>query len=114
MAQFKQTRFDLETKGISGKAGEKHSVIVLTAKGKRILVEDAHFHTDSSVFLPRDPGAEGNGIDAPRPFSNDAFWDTVKKNYADYVQSAKEGDFVPPSEENAGGKPGTAESAGGL
>ena len=59
MAEFKLTRFDLETKGVSAKAGEKHVVTVLTAAGKRILVEDAHFHTDSSVFLPRDPG-DGN------------------------------------------------------
>jgi hypothetical protein len=114
VAQFKLTRFDFETKGISARAGEKHSVIVLKAKGKRILIEDAHFHTDSSVFLPRDPGAKGSGIEAPRAFSNDAFWDTVRKNNAGYVETAKDGEFVPPTEENEGGKSGIAESAGGL
>lgn len=84
-----------------------HVVTVLTAAGKRILVEDAHFHTDSSVFLPRDPGgASGAGVDAPRPFSNDAFWDSLKPSQSNYVDSAKLGAFVPPEEADGGDDPG--------
>lgn len=122
MAGFKLTRFELETKGVTAKAGEKHVVTVLQGAGKRILVQDAHFHTDSSVFLPRDPGAGGGGILAPRELSNDAFWDEVKKNHAGYVASAKEGEFAPPeaSEEgdgtasDANGASGASEAKGGA
>jgi hypothetical protein len=118
MAEFKRTRFELETKGISAKAGEAHTVTVLRGGGKRILVEDAHFHTDSSVFLPRDPGAGGGGIDAAKPFSNDAFWDAIKKVTPAYVETAKDGEFVPPEEAEEpaepGGKGNAREAAGGL
>lgn len=117
MAEFKLSRFELETKGITAKAGEKHVVTVVQGGGKRILVEDAHFHTDSSVFLPRDPGGGGGGITAPRAFSNDSFWDDVKKNHSAYVDSAKQGEFVPPEEEaegEAGNGATAAKGAGGL
>ncbi len=120
MSEFKLTRFDLESKGVTAKAGEKHVVTVQSAHTKRILVEDAHFHTDSSVFLPRDPangGKGGHGVDEVREFSNDAYWDSIKKNNSGYVETAKQGDFTPPNQDDAAAgktdKP-AAESAGGL
>jgi hypothetical protein len=120
MAGFRLTRFELETKGITAKAGEKHVVTVLKGGGKRILVEDAHFHTDSSVFLPRDPGGGGAGISQPRELSNDAFWEDVKKNHAGYVAAARQTDFEPPEEaeeaeaEGTEAGSGAAAGAGGL
>ncbi len=114
MSEFKLTHFDLETKGVTAKAGEKHVVTVLSSTGKRILVEDAHFHTDSSVFLPRKPKSDGSGVSEPREFSNDAFWDGVKKNHSDYVASAKDGDFIPPEDAKDAGKDSVIKGAGGL
>lgn len=101
MAEFKITRFDLQSKGILAQAGETHKVIVLQTKGKRILVEDTHFHTDSSLFLPAEPEAsEDSGIAKERKFANDDFWNTLKRTQPDYVASAKEGEFIPPEEES--------------
>lgn len=113
MSEFKLTRFELENKGLTLVAGEKHVVRVVTSTGKRIIVEDAHFHTDSSMFLPRDPVASG-GVDEPRAFSNDPFWNQMKANQSEYVAAAKDGDFVPPANPPSDQPNGKAAAAGGL
>src|ERR1041384_7693572 len=117
MADFKLTRFELETKGLTLTTEESHVIIVLTARSKRILVEDAFFHTDSSMFLPTDPRAGAGGIVETREFSNDAFWDALRKNNSTYVEAAKESDFVPPDDDDGGGSGGGGghpSPAGGL
>ena len=112
MAIFKVTRFDLETKGVTLGTGERHLIAILSGRGKRLLVEDEHFHTDSAMFLPSAPGASGGGVAEPRAFANDAFWDAVRKNNSGYVETAKEGEFIPPPGQGEGGA--GAQGANGL
>jgi hypothetical protein len=115
MPEFKLTRFELENTGVTIEAGESAKVTVLFAKAKRLFVEDTHFHTDSSVFLPRGPSAAGSDISAERKFANDAFWEAIRKNNVGYVETAKDGEFIPPDEEPVADEGITAsKSAGGL
>src|ERR1043165_3322126 len=106
MADFKLTRFELETKGLTLTTEESHVIIVLTARSKRILVEDAFFHTDSSMFLPTDPRAGAGGIVETREFSNDAFWDALRKNNSTYVEAAKKTRAFFPAHQRQGGAGG--------
>lgn len=56
VANFRPTRFVFEKKGLTLGTGERHVIKLGSGLGKRIQVEEAFFHTDSSVFLRSGPG----------------------------------------------------------
>ena len=116
MAEVKATRFQLEHGGIQLKAGERHAVTVLSGSAKRVLLSDAHFQTDSSLLLPSESDANNGDITAEHAFDNDAFWNELNKNNADYVAAAKDGRFVPENDEDApaDSEPPSSEGTGGL
>ncbi len=103
----------LPSGGISVRTGKTLVITVLSTRGKRIFVEHTRFHSNSSAFLPRDPDAADEGIDRPREFSNDAFWDAMGEHNPRYVETAKNGQFVPP-EGDGGGSRRTAANGEGL
>ncbi|MCA8959638.1 MAG: OmpA family protein [Planctomycetes bacterium] len=95
----------------STKTDETRIFKVRSRRGRRIFIDDFHFHTGSSVFLPRDPAGSREGVDTPREFSNDAYWNAIDESRPDYVDAAKDGEYVPP-EDDGGGSSSFVEASG--
>ncbi len=69
--------------------------MVVKERIPRLLVEAAHFLTDSSVLLPSLAQAAPGTDSGPADFSNDAFWQAMGDSHKSYVDTAKQSDFQP-------------------